>query len=981
MFEPQSSPRVFGVPPGADFPRAVRDGVLHLMQTSRPEELARVEIFVNTRRMQRRLKSLFDHGPALLLPRIRLVTDLSTDVGFQDIPPPASALRRRLELTQLIGKLLDQQPDLAPRAALFDLADSLAALMDEMQGEAVSPQTIRNLDVSDSSGHWQRSLQVVALVEQFFGAESGQDPDIEARQRLVVDRLQDHWAKEPPGHPILVAGSTGSRGATGEFMRAVAALPQGALVLPGVDFDMPEPVWDSLDHALSAEDHPQYRFARLARSLKMHPAHIALWPSATPPANPARNRLVSLALRPAPVTDQWLTEGKDLTGITQATAEMTLIEAPSSRAEASAIAVILRNAVESGKVAALITPDRMLTRQVTAALDRWNLIPDDSAGRPLPLSPPGRFLRQVAGLFGEKLNSEQLLALLKHPITNSGSDERGPHLLFTRELELKLRRYGPPFPTAADLIGWAGADQPDRQAWAHWLATLVFDLQDIPARPLSNHLDQHIALASALAAGPTGSDTGELWLKAAGKEALRWVNELRREAKHGGTLSTRDYQALFQGVLQRGEVRDAATPHPDIMIWGTLEARVQGADLVILGGLNEGVWPEPPKPDPWLNRQMRHDAGLLLPERQIGLSAHDFQQAIAAKEVVLTRAIRDAESQTVPSRWLNRLGNLLNGVSEQSTRALSDMKARGARILRIAQMLDHPETPVAPAQRPSPRPPIAARPREITVTEVQTLIRDPYAVYARRILGLQPLDPLRQEPDAPTRGIVMHKIMERFLRHADLTDPKTARETLLQIARTTLDEQVAWPAARRIWRVKLEKIADELVAGELSRNAQAAPLAQERSGAFYIADLETSLRGKIDRIDQFPNGALRIIDYKTGTPPTRDQQTHFDKQLPLSALLAERGALDGIAANPVADIGYIGLGTSAKFDPITLEYGQVDIVLAELTRLLASYLTETRGYTSRRAVSLRGYDAAYDHLARYGEWDESFDPTPMDVGK
>ena len=980
MFDAQSTPRIFGVPPGADFPRAVLQGIQQKMGTAPPEALAKVEIYVNTRRMQRRLKSLFDDGPATLLPRIRLVTDLSTDVAFADLPPPASSLRRRLELTQLIGKLLDQQPDLAPRAALFDLADSLAALMDEMQGEGVAPEKIRNLDVSDSSGHWQRSLEFVSLVERYFGPDSGRDPDIESRQRMVIERLSDTWSQTPPQHPIIVAGSTGSRGATGLFMRAVAKLPQGALILPGVDFDMPDAVWDALDNALSAEDHPQYRFAKLARSLDAHPRDIVEWPSDAAPANPPRNRLVSLALRPAPVTDQWLVEGKDLSDLAQATADMTLVEAPSSRAEAGAIATALRGALEKGQVAVLITPDRTLTRQVSAALDRWNLIPDDSAGRPLPLSAPGRFLRQVAGLFGETLTGEKLLALLKHPITNSGSGERGPHLLFTRELELKLRRYGPPFPTAADLLSRSAEAQPERQEWAAWLAGLVFDHDNTPTRPLAEHLEHHLAIATALATGPTGSDPGELWLKAAGKEALRWVSELQREAPHGGPLSPRDYQALFQGVLQRGEVRDAPTPHPDIMIWGTLEARVQGADLVILGGLNEGIWPEPAKPDPWLNRQMRHDAGLLLPDRQIGLSAHDFQQAIAAKQVILTRSIRDADSQTVPSRWVNRLCNLLNGVSPSSASALSAMRSRGTDLLDIAQMLDRPSHTVPPEPRPSPRPPLSARPKEISVTEVQTLIRDPYAIYARRILRLQPLDPLRHEPDAPTRGIVMHKIMERFLHDADLTNPDAARELLSQIAQTTLMAEVAWPAARRIWRARLEKIADALIAGEADRQTQARPLGQERSGSLYIPQIDTSLRGKVDRIDQFANGSLRIIDYKTGAPPTKDQQLHFDKQLVLSALLAERGVLDGIAPNQVTDVGYIGLGSNPKFDPVTLEYGQIDIALAELIRLISAYQDPAKGYTSRRAVDLRGYGAAYDHLARFGEWNESFDPVSIGLG-
>ena len=979
MFEPNDSPRLFGLPPGADFPRGLINGLEQRLISAAPDEWARVEIYVNTRRMQRRLKALFASGPPRLLPRIRLVTDLSQDLRFADIPPPASPLRRRLELTQLVGGLLDAKPDLAPRSALYDLADNLAALMDEMQGEGVAPDALRKLDVGDQSGHWQRSLDFVGLVDGFFDASA--EPDIEARQRLVIERLARDWAESPPDHPVIVAGSTGSRGATAEFMRLVAGLPQGAVVLPGVDFEMPGTVWqellDDADGLLSKEDHPQYRFARLCADLDVTPRDIARW-SGDDAATPARNRLVSLALRPAPVTDQWLVEGPRLDDLAGATAGMTLIEAESSRAEASAVALVLRQAAEQGRKAALITPDRVLTRQVEAALDRWGIRPDDSAGRPLPLSAPGRLLRHVAELFGQKLTAETLLTLLKHPLTHSGGD-RGPHLLHTRELELWLRRFGAAFPGGGDLIGWAEKGDADRQGWAAWLVGLLAGTETVCARPLVDHLSHHLRLAEALAAGPSIDGSGALWLEAAGIEARARVDELQREAGHGGTLLPHDYASLFHAVLRRGEVRDAVASHPDIMIWGTLEARVQGADLVILSGLNEGVWPEPAKPDPWLNRALRHRAGLLLPERQIGLAAHDFQQAVAAPEVMLTRAIRDAEAQTVPSRWLNRLNNLLGGLPEGAV-ALRAMRERGAHWLAMADLLDTPVTRQPPAPRPSPQPPVTQRPNRISITEVQTLIRDPYAVYARRILELDPLDPLRRQPDPPLRGTILHRIVERFVREAPVKDLDSGIARLMRIADEVLLAEAAWPATRRIWRARIARIAEWFVTGEISRQADRAPIALECRGELTLADIETVLYGKADRIDRLPGGDLAVYDYKTGSVPSADQQKHFDKQLLLAALMAERGAWEGVAEARVAEIAYIGLGATPKFGPVPLDGGETAGALTELVKLLAAYRQRSRGYSARRAVEMRGRGGNYDHLARYGEWDEGDEPTAQEVG-
>lgn len=981
MFDPTDRPRFFGLPPGTDFAATLVAGLELRLDGQPPEAMARVEIFVNTRRMQRRLKDVFAEGPPRLLPRIRLVTDLAMDAATGDLPPPVSPLRRRLELTQLIGRLLDAEPDLAPRAALFDLADSLADLMDEMRGEGVGADAIRNLDVTDVSGHWQRSLKFIELVETWLGDEADNAPDVETRQRLVIERLVAGWADTPPAHPVLVAGSTGSRGATALFMQAVARLPQGAVILPGVDFDLPRAIWDRLDDAMSAEDHPQYRFARLMQGTGCHPVDIAHWHAGTGPANPARNRLMSLALRPAPVTDQWLVEGRRLTDLEEATRDVTLIEVDSPRTEANAIALALREAVETGQSAALITPDRTLTRQVTAALDRWRITPDDSAGRPLPLSAPGRLLRHVADLFGRTLTVEALLTLLKHPLTGGTGSARGQHLLHTRDLELHLRRYGSPFPTRQELVGWAGESDPDRLFWVEWLGDLLTGLDTVGTRALTAHVDHHVALTQALCAGPGQDGSGGLWDRAAGDEALRRMSELRTEAPHGGTLGPADYAALLTSVLQRGEVREATLSHPGVMIWGTLEARVQGADLVILGGLNEGVWPEAPKPDPWLNRRLRDRAGLLLPERRIGLSAHDFQQAVAARRVILTRSIRDAEAQTVPSRWINRLCNLLNGLPEGGRAALEGMRERGARWTALATRLDAPEAPVDPEPRPSPQPLPEKRPNKISITEVERLIRDPYAIYARRVLGLSPLDPLRREPDALLRGTLMHTVLERFIRDGWQGDPVAEKARLIALADAVMEEQAPWPAARRLWRAKLLGIADWFIATEAERQARATPLALECKAVLPFPDLDLELGGKVDRVDRTDAGTLHIYDYKTGRVPTEPEQEHFQKQLYLSAMLAERDGLPGIPPLPVTEVAFIGLGSGGSFKPVALEPGQTASVHAEFVRLMAAWRDPQKGYTARRAVDRTGFAGDYDHLSRFGEWDESSPPSPQRVGK
>ncbi|APX13099.1 double-strand break repair protein AddB [Tateyamaria omphalii] len=979
MFDPSDTARLFGCAPGVDFPLAVVRGLEQRLETAPPEAWARVTLLVNTTRMARRLRDLFDQGPARLLPRIRMITQIDDLCPHAPMPPAATPLRRRLELAQLIKTLIENQPELAPDAGPFDLADSLATLLDEMQGEGVSADDIARLDVSDQSGHWARAQQFIAIAQRYIN-DSQSAPDPEARQRETVLRLAEHWAQTPPHDPILIVGSTGSRGTTLRLMEAVARLPEGAVILPGLDDHMPHHVWNTLAEDKTAEDHPQYRFLHLCEALGLHPSDVEQW-TGLPPASDARNALVSLALRPAPVTDAWRDEGPKLVDLDAATDAITLVEADTPRTEAIAIAMRLRQAAEDGQKAALITPDRMLTRQVTAALDRWELVPDDSAGTPLHLSPPGRFLRHVAGLFQATLDAEALLTLLKHPLTHSGAN-RNLHQLNTQRLELRMRRDGLPYPEADSLKRCA--QKATRQVeeiapWADWVADLLCDGETTGLLPLEVWVTRHRALAEALAEGPDGADADELWQKKAGQAALKVMEGLADAAAHGGDMSAGDYAGLVATALRQGDdVRDRDTPHPNIMIWGTLEARVQGADLVILAGLNDGTWPEAPTPDPWLNRKMRFDAGLLLPERRIGLSAHDFQQAIAAPKVWLTRSIRSDDAETVPSRWMNRLRNLLQGlVASGHTDHWKTMRARGDHWLALARQLDAaPDMPKA--HRPSPCPPVSTRPRRLTVTEIQTLIRDPYATYAKHVLRLRALRPLVQTPDALLRGILSHDVMEQFVRDTMKNAEHLTTDALMQHARHVLNRDVPWPAARALWLARFERAAAWIVETEHLRQMRATPILfeEEAKGKLALPAIRTELEGRADRIDVDETGAVILYDYKTGSPPTKDQQKHFDKQLLIEAAMVEEGGFAALGPRPVRAAQFIGIGSTPKIEDAPLDVETPRQVLADLVGLLSAYLEGDKGYTSRRALYEDREARDYDQLARFGEWDVTQDPMP-----
>ncbi len=978
MFDPSPNPRVFAVPPGADFPAAVVDGILTAHANQPPETLARTRIFVNTERMRRRMTDLFAQGPARLLPRIHLVTDTPQLVPWADLPQPAQKIARSLEFARLIAPLLDGEVAPAPRSALFDLADSLTALLDEMHSEGVAPDDILNLDVTDQSGHWARAQSFLGIVRDYLDATHGTNLDPEARFRAATNALIDSWQSQPPETPVLVIGSTGSRGTTFELMKAAARLPQGAVVLPGFDRDLPHNVWKTLsrsDDSQPLEDHPQFRFSAFLGALDITPDDVQDWPAITP--DPQRNRLISLSLRPAPVTDQWRAEGPALGDLVPATEGLSIIEAPQSRDEALAIAVALRNAIDSGQTAALITSDRTLGRRVTAALQRWDITPDDSAGRPLSLTPPGRLLRQIARVMGTDPRAEDVIGILKHPLTQTGGEDRGPHLRNTRELELLLRRKSAVAVSETLLTKFVDDDE-GRTDWTNWLRDLLGDFAVSTVPTLGASHTKLISIAEMIARGQSDEGTGQLWEQNAGRKTREVCDRLDDDAIAAAPMPPTDYLRLLDKSLAAEDARETDETRPDVMIWGTLEARVQGADLVILGGLNEGTWPSRATPDPWLSRQMRRDAGLLSPERQIGLSAHDYQQAVAAKSGILSRTRRDDEAETVPSRWINRLLNLLGGLPDQNgPDAVLAMKARGQSFLDVAAALDAPTGEPEPEPRQAPAPPTEVRPKSFTVTEIEKLIRDPYAIYARYILKLSALNPLRPEPGAAMRGDAFHAVMECFVRCGPHTDTASAQEKFMEIAQDVLADKVPWPAIRALWFAHLSTIAPRIAEEEIARQSGAKNVVLEEKGAVSLPGTPFEIRGKADRIDQRPDGDVIIYDYKSGQAPSKKQIRYYQRQLLIEAVMAEHGAFKKLGPVGVALVEYLALNRAGKNLSLELTEHELDktpvdfrpaTIERELTQLLTHFHQSSQGYVSRRAMESLRWDGDFDHLARFGEW-------------
>ena len=967
MFVDKTGPRVFAQPPGSDFATEFADGLIERSRGLAPEVLARTEIYVNVRSLRSGLIDRFVARGDCLIPKIRLLSELSRYHGFPDLPEPTSRLGRCLALTRLVRPILETDSRFGPHSTLYSLASSLEQLLDELQCEGLDLTSITSLDMADLPEHWQNSFHLIRAVEQAWKGLSYAGSL--GRMRLVVERFGDVWSQRPPEHPVIVAGSTGSVGATRRLMQIVANLPQGALVIPCLEQELPDRIWGMIRKE-TASDHPQHNIAVLLDSLDMSPDDVEVWHDGFT-ASRERNRLISMAMLPIEATSLWIEEGSSLGSLEKATAGMALVEAPTERLESIAIAICLREAHEAGKTAALVTPDKQLVRQVRSALKRWSIIPDDSFGKNLDMTTTGSFLMCIAEMMGSNLSAEQVIALLEHPLA-SNDDNRELHRSMTDQINLHLRRYKPGRNICEHLYSWAVRKKKDeeeadsnRTEWMIPWLELFEDMEAIEADDLVSLLDAHVKLAVT---ATKREHDDFLWNETdAGMQCKSLLTQLRREAADYGKVFPGDYAELFRGMLQTTRFYNREETHKGIMIWNTEDARMQRPDVIIAGRLNNGIWPAKLLPDMWLNRQLRSQIGLALPEHRIGLSAHDFQHVAAIGEVVLTRCMETTTEPTLPSRWLIRLVSLLEGLPH-GKQSVAAMKERGRMLLQHAVRIDKSDEELPRAPRPVPCPPVHVRPNRMQVTRIPTLIINPYAIYARDILGLHVLESLRMRADPRTRGIAVHRIMELFVREYRENPEDSWALALQDTADTIFGKALAPEHVTMIWNSKFKRLIDRIIDFESSPDRTSSQVFPERECNYRLVEQDFTLVARVDRLEQVHEGQNRhrIFDYKTGPAPTVKNMESYDLQLPLLMKLTRLGAFTEGNECEVELGRFIEIGNrfdvSEKSDLIDSEE-----VWINFTGLIEHFRSPDSCYPAKRYRN-KSHGSEYDHLARYEEW-------------
>lgn len=1058
MSQAQRNANVYTIPPDVPFLKTLVHHILNGtllpddFDLDDPFALSKISIYLPTQRSVRILEDAFleaaPHG-SLLLPRIRALGEVDDDASlfeqedfdrpFDDVPPAISPVTRQLILTQLVlqwgitqerqstpFKSTDQ-PLLVPAspADAAWLAADLGELLDRAISEKISWDQLAKLVPDDYAAFWQLSLTFLKIVTEMW-------PEI-LRERGLVDGAarRDLLLAEEAGRlatlpgPVIAAGSTGTLPSTAEFLAKVARLPQGALVLPGFDLDLSpdayEAIGGSANRAEAMSGHPQYGLKHLIEDyVKITPKDVELI-GERDPALAARAHMISRAMLPAPVTDQWLamrgTLSDDL--VAEAFKDVALINAKNDAEEALAIACALRGYIENNDgSASLVTPDRALARRVALELARWGLSVDDSAGRPLVKTAPAIVAQLLVECIASQFDPVPLLALLKHPLAHFGLDGgfvrraarildlailRGPRIAGgTRGLQKRLQYVRDEVMSGTAKIPDVTGSEPqpspkarkagrlhpaianyteeDWQAADHLISQLIDSLS--PLEALFAESDD--APLSTLAQAHHEAVMAVLDEKPANNNALKALTE-RFEALQSAEaasfkLSAQDYPKLFRALLGTATVRETGAEDPRILILGALEARLLNIDFIVLAALDEGSWPKVVETGDFMSRAMRASLGLEAPERRIGLAAHDVCQGLGVQKVLLTRAAKRGGTPSVMSRWLQRLLALLGEP------LASDLTNRGAEYLGFAAHLDRTQNSVHQmCDQPNPKPPIEVRPTSLSVTRVEAWVRDPYAIYADRILDLKKIDDLGALPSFAERGTIIHEILDRFNQKWNGIADETALDLLLEIGGELFDEAMRdFPDQRALWWPRFERIAHAYLNWEKDR----APKPDDRHSEIYgrleldVDGLPFTLSGVIDRLDELDDGSLSIIDFKTGEPPSAGQvKTGLNAQLALEVTMQQKGAFDfkgPLSSKGVSELGWVKLDGRRDAAPfrsaIMRNSGDTPDGLGELAEqqligLIRQYRNPDQGYLSRARPDFEfRYVGDYDHLARVKEW-------------
>lgn len=950
--------KIYNIPAGCAFAEVLAARFLEEFH-DKPLELTEVLFLLPNRRAVKALKDAFVRLQGLaptLLPQMMPIGEVEEDelflTGFDQasilasLSPSISRTARLLLFTKIImARPIEYGIEkLAANQACY-LAQELATLIDTAYQQGLDFDKLSELVPEEYASHWQETLKFLEIITRYWPEilkEKGLVDSVDRKNQLLKAQI-DLWRSAPPCKRIVAAGTTAAFPLMKELVKTIIHMENGELYLAGIDKYLEEEAWNKID-----ETHPQFELKELLDYLEVSRDSV---PDLVCSGNPARQVFISEVMRPAVTTHKW----RDIAYKQirhEAFDGLTLINCSDVREEGLAIALLLREAVEiPEKTAALVTTDRSLARRVAAELERWNLKVDDSAGRPLSLTPLGIFLRLIVQACDEDFKPVVLLSLLKHPLTCLGKDG------------FKVRKQAREYEKTVLRGGKENEELTSFISQFKLVMAELFGLLKQPEADFKTLLAVYIKTAEALAATEEKDGAQVLWKGEAGEAGAAFIADLYAEAESLGCIAGREYLGLLEALMAGVTVRPKYGTHPRLSILGPIEARLAHFDRLIIGEVNETVWPQAATADPWMSRPMKREFGFPLPERSIGVAAYDFSLLLANEEVYLTRAERVTGTPMVKSRWWMRLETVLKALTIPLEQLEDTVFKNWARFLDRS---DNYKRLLPPA----PKPPVSARPRELSASAIENWMRDPYIIFARYILKLKRLDDLEQELTFADYGTIIHAILEQFNRKYNHQYPANAREELLDLGQKYFNENKIAAETRAFWWPNFEKTIDWLTAKENSYRQGIKEVHNEVQGRFSFEAPAGSftITAKADRVDETTDGRLNIIDYKTGQARSpKEVSAGYAPQLPIEAIIAQAGGFKDIPAKEIAALIYWQLGRKE-----TLINDNIDDILntnlKHLRELVALFDFPETAYISKPNPKYAPKYSDYELLARVKEW-------------
>lgn len=892
-----------------------------------------------------------------ILPEVVPITEIDDDefffsnFGDTNLALSSKTIISKEERLFLFVRLIMSKPDTfglkqISLAQALSLAIDLANLIDTVSLQGLSFDKLNELVPEKYASHWQETLQLLKIITEFWPQILSERNAIDMCdiKKEILFKQAEIWQKENTARQIVAAGITAGFPQIVNMLNIISHLPNGEIYFAGLDLFADERYWEAID-----ETHPQFELKELLNDLQIKREMIG---NICPPNNPTREQFISEIMRPAQVSDTWrmLSDKIDKQAITNG---IQLITCNTQRDEATAIALKMREVLTfPEKTAALITYDRNLARRVAAELERFEIKIDDSAGLPFHLSPLGIFLRLIIEA-AEDLDSDvKLISLLKHPFSLFGQDTAEFRKnVYNYELFLRHSRQ-----TSNDnTISFAKNIRTKLETFACLLHKEQISLGEI--------LKAHITLAEDIASSREGAGDKVLWRGNAGKCGAQFVTKLLASADSLGNISGREYSAFLCELMSLENIRASYGMHPRLSILGPIEARLCHFDYVILGEVNEGIWPKPATADMWMSRPMKKDFGFALPEKNIGILGADLCCFLASDNVILTRAERVDGVPMKKSRWLLRMETVLKALGSD-IEALSHQE-----FFMLANDVDMPKV-FNPIKTPEPTPPVAARPRKLSASALDLLMSDPYSFYAKYILKLYPLDDLDIPLDQRDYGTLIHAIVEDFNNQYPMELPNNALELLLELGKKHFRENNIEKELEAFWLPKFTATALWIISQEKDYRPEVEKVNNEISGeiTYSLPAGNVTFTAKADRVDELKNGKINIIDYKTGNIPTDKQVNNgYALQLPLEGIIAARKGFGNLQNKEVQNLIYWQLGKK-KLEISTAKTEILEKCEAFLLELMKTFDDPHMPYYFRPVSKFIIKNRDYEHLARVREW-------------